>query len=56
MVYELLAIIQGNKVEMFSRNGKQFHNFPHIIEELETVLTGSPCAIPTCVRWRGNEC
>ena len=27
----VLTIIRQNKVEMFSRNGKQFHNFGHII-------------------------
>ena len=27
---------------MFSRNGKQFHNFPHIIEEIEAVLAAKP--------------
>jgi len=34
----VLTIIRGNKVEMFSRNGKQFHNFGHIITEIEEVL------------------
>ena len=34
----VLTIIRGNKVEMFSRNGKQFHNFDHIIEEIQEVL------------------
>jgi DNA ligase-1 len=34
----VLTIIRGNKVEMFSRNGKQFHNFDHIIEEIKEVL------------------
>ena len=34
----VLTIIRGNKVEMFSRNGKQFHNFGHIIAEIEEVL------------------
>ena len=38
----VITIIRGNKVEMFSRNGKQFHNFGHIIEELEAVLKTNP--------------
>ena len=42
----VITIIQGNKVEMFSRNGKQFHNFGHIIEELETVIKDHPVPYP----------
>ena len=42
----VLTIIQGDKVEMFSRNGKQFHNFGHIIEELETVIKDFPVPYP----------
>jgi len=42
----VLTVIQGDKVEMFSRNGKQFHNFGHIIEELETVLKEYPAPYP----------
>ena len=42
----VITIIQGNKVEMFSRNGKQFHNFGHIIEELEQVLETNPAPYP----------
>ena len=42
----VITIIQGNKVEMFSRNGKQFHNFGHIIEELETVIKDYPVPYP----------
>jgi DNA ligase 1 len=38
----VLTVIQGNKVEMFSRNGKQFHNFGHIIAEIETVIKINP--------------
>ena len=38
----VITIIQGDKVEMFSRNGKQFHNFDHIIEEIKTVLKDNP--------------
>jgi DNA ligase-1 len=38
----VITIIQGNKVEMFSRNGKQFHNFDHIILEIEEVLKTNP--------------
>jgi len=38
----VLTIIRKNKVEMFSRNGKQFHNFGHIISEIENVLKKDP--------------
>jgi len=38
----VLTVIQGDKVEMFSRNGKQFHNFGHIIDEIKTVLKDHP--------------
>jgi len=42
----VITIIQGDKVEMFSRNGKQFHNFGHIIEEIETVIKEHPVPYP----------
>ena len=42
----VITIIRGNKVEMFSRNGKQFHNFGHIIEEIETVVKDNPVPYP----------
>ena len=38
----VLTIIRGNKVEMFSRNGKPFHNFGHIISEIEQVIAQKP--------------
>ena len=38
----VITIVRGNKVEMFSRNGKQFHNFGHIIAEIEEVLKEEP--------------
>jgi len=38
----VITIIRGNKVEMFSRNGKQFHNFGHIIAEIEEVIAQKP--------------
>ena len=38
----VLAVCRGGKVELFSRNGKQFHNFPHIIKEIENVLSCTP--------------
>ena len=31
---------------MFSRNGKQFHNFGHIIEEIQTVIKDHPVPYP----------
>lgn len=42
----VITIIQGNKVEMFSRNGKQFHNFGHIIKEIEDVVKEHPIPYP----------
>jgi len=42
----VLTTIRGNKVEMFSRNGKQFHNFGHIIAEIEEVLKDYPAPYP----------
>ena len=38
----VITIIRGDKVEMFSRNGKQFHNFGHIIAEIEEVVKQKP--------------
>ena len=38
--------INGNKIEMYSRNGKQFHNFDHIIEEIRTVVQEYPVPYP----------
>jgi len=38
----VLAVCKSGKVELFSRNGKQFHNFPHIITEIESVLARKP--------------
>ncbi len=38
----VLTIIRQNKVEMFSRNGKQFHNFGHIVSEIENVIKENP--------------
>ncbi len=38
----VLTIIRQNKVEMFSRNGKQFHNFGHIISEIKNVIKENP--------------
>ena len=38
----VLAVCRSGKVELFSRNGKQFHNFPHIITEIESVLARKP--------------
>ena len=42
----VITIIQGDKVEMFSRNGKQFHNFDHIIDEIKQVLKDHPAPYP----------
>ena len=51
----VLTIIRGNKVEMFSRNGKQFHNFGHIISEIEQVIAQKSFH-DSCIRRRSNEC
>ena len=42
----VITIIQGDKVEMFSRNGKQFHNFDHIINEIKAVIKDHPVPYP----------
>jgi DNA ligase 1 len=42
----VITIIQGDKVEMFSRNGKQFHNFNHIIDEIKAVIKDHPVPYP----------
>ena len=42
----VLTVIRGDKVEMFSRNGKQFHNFGHIIQEIEAVIRDHPVPYP----------
>jgi len=42
----VITVIQGDKVEMFSRNGKQFHNFGHIIAEIQEVLKEYPVPYP----------
>jgi len=42
----VITIIQDDKVEMFSRNGKQFHNFDHIIDEIKQVLKDHPAPYP----------
>src|SRR6056300_1102456 len=42
----VITVIQGDKVEMFSRNGKQFHNFGHIISEIEQVIKDFPVPYP----------
>ena len=38
----VLAVCRQGKVELFSRNGKQFHNFDHIVKEIEAVLAEKP--------------
>lgn len=38
--------VHGKSIEMFSRNGKQFHNFDHIIEEIRSVLAEHPAPYP----------
>ena len=38
----VLAVCRSGKVELFSRNGRQFHNFPHIVAEIEAVLAAKP--------------
>ena len=38
--------VHGNKIEMFSRNGKQFANFGHIVDQLSKLLKDSPAHCP----------
>jgi DNA ligase-1 len=38
--------VDGKKVELYSRNGKQFHNFDHIIREIQQVLKEYPAPYP----------
>ena len=45
-VITVIHDVNGNKIEMFSRNGKQFHNFDHIIDELKAVLQEKPAPYP----------
>jgi len=45
-VITVIHDVNGEKVEMFSRNGKQFHNFEHIITELKAVLQEKPAPYP----------
>jgi DNA ligase-1 len=42
----VLTVVEGQKVEMFSRNGKQFHNFGHIIDEIANVVKNNPAPYP----------
>jgi DNA ligase 1 len=37
---------RGEKIEMFSRDGKQFHNFDHVIEQVREVLKNNPAPYP----------
>jgi len=38
--------VNGDKIEIFSRNGKQFHNFDHIIDEIRGVVKNNPTPYP----------
>jgi DNA ligase-1 len=43
----VITVIKSNSsVEMFSRNGKQFHNFGHIVAEIEQVIKDYPVPYP----------
>jgi DNA ligase-1 len=42
----VLTVIRPNGINMFSRNGKEFHNFGHIIAELEEVVKDFPVPYP----------
>ena len=42
----VLTVIRPNGITMFSRNGKEFHNFGHIIAELEEVVKDFPVPYP----------
>jgi DNA ligase 1 len=45
-VLTVINDVHGKSIEMFSRNGKQFHNFDHIIEEIRGVLEENPAPYP----------
>lgn len=45
-VLTVINDVHGNSIEMFSRNGKQFHNFDHIIDEIRAVLQNNPAPYP----------
>ena len=45
-VLTVINDVHGKSIEMFSRNGKQFHNFDHIIEEIRAVLKDHPAPYP----------
>lgn len=45
-VITVIHDVNGNKIEMYSRNGKQFHNFDHIIEEIRSVVREHPVPYP----------
>jgi DNA ligase-1 len=45
-VLTVINDVDGKSIEMFSRNGKQFHNFDHIIEEIRAVLKDNPAPYP----------
>lgn len=45
-VLTVINDVNGDSIEMFSRNGKQFHNFDHIIEEIRSVLKTNPAPYP----------
>lgn len=45
-VLTVINDVNGNSIEMFSRNGKQFHNFDHIIDEIRAVLQKFPAPYP----------
>lgn len=45
-VLTVINDVNGKSIEMFSRNGKQFHNFDHIIEEIRSVLEKHPAPYP----------
>jgi DNA ligase-1 len=45
-VITVINDVHGKSIEMYSRNGKQFHNFDHIIEEIRAVLQDNPAPYP----------
>ena len=45
-VLTIIYDVNGDRIEMFSRNGKQFHNFDHVIEEIQQVLKNNPLPQP----------
>jgi DNA ligase 1 len=45
-VLTVINDVHGKSIEMYSRNGKQFHNFDHVINQIKQVLQETPAPYP----------